>query len=125
LAERAFIHRSNFADEPLRVEQARLRKVRNGFAIVYLSEREGVAANARMADQRDAEERFGVEGANDEHRTVVILARTIKLISNIDTNGAPPDLASVLERAVGGFVDLLLVAAQRSKSYSIDRQWWT
>src|SRR5947207_1021573 len=30
-AERALVHRSNFADEPLRVEQARLREVGNRF----------------------------------------------------------------------------------------------
>jgi hypothetical protein len=61
-AEGALVDRSDFADEPLRVEEARLREVRHGLPIVDLPEREVEAANTGMPDEGDAEERLRVEG---------------------------------------------------------------
>ena len=63
-----------------------------------------------MPDERDAEERLRVEGANDEHGPVVFLAGAVELVADIDADRAPPDFACVIEGALGGVVDALLVA---------------
>ena len=56
------VHRSDFADEPLRVEQARLREVGNRFTIIDLPEREVVAADARVPDQGELLGAFFLRG---------------------------------------------------------------
>jgi hypothetical protein len=105
----ALIHRSDFADQSFRVKQARLRKVRDGFAVINFPEREIVAADARMPNKRGAEERLRVEGTNDENWAIVFFAGAVQLIADIHADCAPPDLARVVEGAVSGIIDFLLV----------------
>ena len=110
LAKGALIERSDFPDEALGVEEANLGKVRDCITILNLSKREVVTARAWVADKRDAEEGLGIERADNQDWTIVLLARAIELVADIDTDRRPPDLARMVKRALTGSVHIFLAS---------------
>ena len=75
-----------------------------------LAGREVVAADAGVPNQGDTEERLRVEGANDEHSSIVFLAGAVEFVSDVDAYRVPSDFARVIERALGSIADFLFVA---------------
>jgi hypothetical protein len=55
-----------------------------------------------VPNERDAEERLCVERTYDEHGSMVFFASAVKLIADVDTNGAPPDFPRVTEGTASG-----------------------
>ena len=63
-----------------------------------------------MANKTDAEECLCVEGTKEQDRPIMVLTRAVEFVPDVDANCTPPNFAGVIERALGGGVDIFLTA---------------
>jgi hypothetical protein len=65
VSECVFVERGHFPDEPLRVIETGLRKIRNCLTALKLPDWEIVSPGFWMTDESDAKKRLRIEGAED------------------------------------------------------------
>lgn len=103
------IQRASLADEAFRVNQTDLRQDDGRLPALDLPDGREIPALPPLAGQRNAEENMGVESLNDQHRAVVVAARAVLLETDVDAEGAPPNLPLMVKQRGCPLVDLSLL----------------